>query len=380
MLPGLIAARKLSCALTVISVALRRRRISSGVLTMRTMSMSSATSTSVLPASISSSFARKPEVRFSPSVPIVRPLTLRSVEDGLRGLEEVLVEMHVEVGEELGHRVGAHVLDPGRRHRQMQVDRRDHEGRLSRGIAEVEHRERPVAEIAAVVEELGDVFRVLGAAQDDEVDPLPVHHRLQARLVEKDRLARHGVHSRLELVVCVGGASASLYSARMPAALMIGAHLASSSRTNLPSSSRRAAARLEGLGFERSPSLPWSCSSAANSALRRWTIVRRRAGGREERLPGVDDGSGQVLGHRRQVRHEARAARRRDRERAQLVLLDHADGGGQRHDGGLDLSADRVDHRRTGAAIGHVDERHAGLRRAARWRDGRARRGPRCRH
>ena len=274
--------------------------------------------------------------------------------------------MHVHVGEELRHRIGAHVLDPGRRHRQMQVDRRDHEGRLARGIAEVEHRERPVAEIAAVVEELGDVFRVLGAAQDDGVDPAPVHHRLQALLVEKDRLARHGVLSRC--VACCAGCDRR-YSARMPAALMIGAHLAISSRTNLPRSSGEPPPASNALRLERVQHF-LGLQQRGELRVQARDDLRRRAGGREERLPGVDDGSGQVLGHRRQVRHEARAARRGDGERAELVLLDHADGGGQRHDGGLDLSADarrRPQARRRDRAREPAARRPAPACAIARW-------------
>jgi hypothetical protein len=125
-------------------------------------------------------------------------LDVAFVEDVARGFEEILVEMDVDVGEKFRHRVGAHVLDPGRIHREMQVDGGHHESGLPRRIAEVEHRERPIAEIAAVVEELAHVFRVLGAAHDDGVDALAIHHRLQALLVEDDRLALHWFHSRRE--------------------------------------------------------------------------------------------------------------------------------------------------------------------------------------
>ena len=91
-------------------------------------------------------------------------------------------------------------------------------------------------------------------------------------------------------------------------------------------------------------------------------MSRGRAGGREERLPGIDHDPRQLLRHRRSLGRKTRAPRRRDRERTQLVLLDHGDGRRQRHDRGIDLPADGVDERRAGAAIGHVHERDAGLR------------------
>ena len=58
------------------------------------------------------------------------------------------VEVDVEVREELGHRVGVHVLDPGEVHGQVQVDGGDDEGWWARVVPKVEDDERAIAEIA----------------------------------------------------------------------------------------------------------------------------------------------------------------------------------------------------------------------------------------
>ena len=116
---------------------------------------------------------------------------------GGRG-EEVGVELGVHVGEQLGHRVGAAILDPGARHREMEIHGGHDEGRGLRGVAEVEDAEGAVAEGAAVVEELAHVFRVLDAAEDQQVEAAALHHRVEARAVEQDGLTAQGVFLRLD--------------------------------------------------------------------------------------------------------------------------------------------------------------------------------------
>ena len=197
------------------------------------------------------------------------------LQNGAGGLEEVLVEVHVDVGEELSHRIGAHVLDPGRIHRKVKVDGRHHEGRLPGRIAEIEHGERPIAEIAAVVEKPADVLGVLGTAENDGVDALAVHHRLQARFVKNGRCSLHGP-------LLAFGAFEGKLAGPILAARTMGVHLVISSRRNLPDPPanhrppRTPEARM----------LPRPRASAAASRTRRSVVRRcRRACRRARRTP-----------------------------------------------------------------------------------------------
>ena len=99
--------------------------------------------------------------------------------------------MRVDVGEELGHRIGAHIIDPGLRHRQMQIDGRDHQGGLAGGVGEIEHAEWSVAEAAAIVKEISHVFGVFDAAQDHKIHTAFLHHLTQSGFVEQQRLPGH---------------------------------------------------------------------------------------------------------------------------------------------------------------------------------------------
>ena len=145
MLPGRIAARKLSWALMVMSVALSE-------VAHLERGLDHADEVHLL-ADVHHFVAG--EQRVESGANLLRQVVALGPDDQVRDLplgqdvagggEEVVMEMDVEVGEELGHRVGAHVLDPGEVHREVKVDGGDDEGGLARLVQEVEDHEGAVA-------------------------------------------------------------------------------------------------------------------------------------------------------------------------------------------------------------------------------------------